>query len=73
MSDESRPGGFPIYASGQTGASRAVIVIQEAFGVTDHIRSVADRFAAEGYLAVAPHLFHRDGSPEVAYDDIPRR
>lgn len=72
MSDAARAGGFPIYASGQTGASRAVIVIQEAFGVTDHIRSVADRFADEGFLAVAPHLFHRDGSPEIAYDDIPQ-
>ncbi len=70
MSDESRPGGFPIYASGQTGANRALIVIQEAFGVNDHIRSVADRFADEGFLSVAPHLFHRDGSPEVPYDDF---
>jgi carboxymethylenebutenolidase len=47
-----------------------VIVLQEAFGVNDHIRGVADRFADEGYLAVAPQLFHRDGSPEVPYDDF---
>jgi carboxymethylenebutenolidase len=67
---ESAPAGFPVYASGKTDATRAVIVIQEAFGVNDHIRSVADRFADEGYLAVAPHLFHRDGSPEIPYDDF---
>jgi len=70
MSDEPRPGGFPIYASGQTASKRAVIVVQEAFGVNDHIRSVADRLSDEGYLAVAPQLFHRDGSPEVPYDDF---
>jgi carboxymethylenebutenolidase len=70
MTTEPLAGGFPIYASGKTDAPRAVIVIQEAFGVNDHIRDVADRFADEGYLAVAPQLFHRDGSPEVAYDDF---
>ena len=70
MSDEPRPGGFPIYASGQTDSKRAVIVVQEAFGVNDHIRSVADRLSDEGFLAVAPQLFHRDGSPEVPYDDF---
>ena len=36
-----------------------VVVIQEIFGVNDHIRSVADRFAAAGYVAVAPALFDR--------------
>jgi carboxymethylenebutenolidase len=69
MSDAA-PVGFPIYASGKTDSSRAVIVIQEAFGVNHHIRDVADRYADEGYLAVAPQLFHRDGSPEIAYDDF---
>lgn len=67
---ETPPAGFPLYASGKTDSSRAVIVIQEAFGVNAHIRSVADRFAGEGYLAVAPQLFHRDGSPEIPYDDF---
>ncbi len=47
-----------------------VVVIQEAFGVNHHIQSVADRLAAEGYLALAPHLFHRTGDPLVAYGDI---
>ena len=48
----------------------AVVVIQEAFGVNDHIEDVTRRFAAEGYRAVAPHLFHRSGDPKLGYDDI---
>lgn len=35
------------------------MVLQEIFGVNHHIRAVADRFAARGYLAVAPSTFHR--------------
>jgi carboxymethylenebutenolidase len=70
MSDSTAPAGFPLYASGNTDAARAVIVLQEAFGVNAHIRGVADLLADEGYLAVAPQLFHRDGSPEIAYDDF---
>ena len=37
----------------------AIVVVQEIFGVNKHIRSVCDRFAAEGYAAVAPALFDR--------------
>lgn len=48
-------------------ASGAVIVIQEAFGVNDHIEDVTRRFAAAGYRAVAPHLFHRTGDPGLEY------
>jgi len=47
-----------------------VVVVQEAFGVNDHIEDVARRFAAEGWLTVAPHLFHRTGDPKLGYDDI---
>jgi carboxymethylenebutenolidase len=35
------------------------VVLQEIFGVNSHIRSVADGYAKEGYLAVAPSTFHR--------------
>lgn len=45
-------------------------MIQEAFGVNDHIDDVTRRFAAEGWLAVAPHLFHRTGDPKLGYDDL---
>lgn len=36
-----------------------VVVIQEIFGVNSHIRSVADFYASQGYLAVAPAIFQR--------------
>ncbi len=47
-----------------------VVVVQEAFGVNDHIVDVAGRFAAAGYLAVVPHVFHRSGDPVLPYDDL---
>lgn len=45
------------------GPHPGLIVFQEAFGVTAHIRDVADRFAREGYVAIAPELFHRTAPP----------
>ena len=51
-------------------ARGAVIVIQEAFGVNDYIEQVARNLAAEGYHAVAPHLFHRAGGGTVPYGDF---
>jgi len=48
----------------------AVIVIQEAFGVNDHIEDVCRRFADEGWFAVAPHLFWRTGDPKLGYTDM---
>ena len=51
-------------------ADAAVVVIQEAFGVNDHIRDVTRRFAAVGYRAVAPALFHRAGGGTAPYDDF---
>jgi carboxymethylenebutenolidase len=46
----SKPAGTP---------KGAIVVLQEIFGVNSHIRDVTDRFAAEGYLAIAPALFDR--------------
>jgi carboxymethylenebutenolidase len=51
-------------------ARGAVVVVQEAFGVNDHIRDIADRFADAGYVAIAPRLFHRSGDPELGYEDM---
>lgn len=48
-------------------ATAAIIVIQEIFGVNPGIRQKCDKFAAQGYLAVAPDLFWRL-SPEVTLD-----
>ncbi|REM69084.1 dienelactone hydrolase family protein, partial [Mycobacterium tuberculosis] len=51
---------FPAYVAEPAGKPRgAVVVVQEIFGVNSHIRSVADGYAAEGYLAVAPSTFQR--------------
>jgi len=51
---------FPVYQATPTGPTRgAVVVLQEIFGVNGHIRAVADGFAAQGYLALAPSTFHR--------------
>lgn len=50
-----------------------VVIVQEIFGINAHIRSVADDYAAEGYLAVAPALFDRiEPKIELGYeaDDI---
>jgi carboxymethylenebutenolidase len=46
-----------------------VVVIQEIFGVNAHIREVTDRFASEGYLAIAPAVFdHVEKGLDVGYD-----
>lgn len=48
----------------------AVVVVQEIFGVNAHIRSVADRFANHGYVAVAPALFDIvHPGVELGYDE----
>lgn len=56
---------IPAYEARPSGKPRgAMVVLQEIFGVNAHIREVADGYAAEGYLAVAPATFHRV-KPEV--------
>jgi carboxymethylenebutenolidase len=47
---------------------RGVVVIQEWWGLVDHIKEVTDRFAAEGFLALAPDLYHGEAarSPDEA-------
>ena len=57
-----------IYEAAPEGTARGgVIVIQEAFGVNEHIEDVTDRFAAAGYHAVSPALYHRQGDPTFEY------
>ena len=55
-----------------TGPVPGIILLQEAFGVNEHIRSVADRLAAAGYAVIAPELFHRTAAPglEIPYSDF---
>ena len=56
----ARPAGQPI---------AGLVVIQEIFGVNRHIRSIADSYARDGFLAVAPALFDRvERNVELSYD-----
>ena len=65
---------FPLWVARPNRAGRhpAVIVVMEAFGWNDHIKDVAGLFAREGYVAVAPDLYYRQGEGHIAaYTDIP--
>lgn len=54
--DERRPG---------------LVILQEIFGVNDHIKDVAERYAREGYVTFAPDLFHRQSPDHIgSYADI---
>lgn len=50
---------FEAFAAGDKNASRGLVVLQEIFGVNEHIRAVAERFAGYGYRVLAPALFDR--------------
>jgi carboxymethylenebutenolidase len=72
VSDGTSMRGYVARPVGASGASAGLLVFQEAFGVNGHIRDVTERFAREGYLAIAPELFHRTGAGfEGRYDDFP--
>jgi carboxymethylenebutenolidase len=48
-----------------------LLILQEAYGVNPHIRDVTERFAREGYVSIAPELYHRTAPGfEGKYDDI---
>jgi carboxymethylenebutenolidase len=53
-------------------SKRGILVFPEVFGVNVHIRDVTDRFAALGFNAISPELFHRTAPPkwECAYTDF---
>jgi len=48
-----------VAAPAESPKAPGLMVFQEIFGVNAHIRDVAERFASEGYVAIAPELFHR--------------
>jgi carboxymethylenebutenolidase len=56
---EEEIGGF-LARPARAGPWPAVVVVHEVFGLTDHIRDMARRFAAEGFVALAPDLWCRD-------------
>jgi carboxymethylenebutenolidase len=54
----------------EEGKFPGILVFQEAFGVNAHIRDITERIAREGYIAIAPELFHRTGPGfEGSYTD----
>jgi len=63
-------GEIPAYRAmpAKDGRFPVVLVVQEIFGVHEHIRDVCRRFAKEGYLAVAPELYARQGDPSKYTD-----
>jgi carboxymethylenebutenolidase len=52
-------------AEPETAVRGGIVVLHEARGVTDSVRDLVSGLAAEGWLVVAPHLYHRDGADEV--------
>jgi carboxymethylenebutenolidase len=48
-----------------------LVVVMEAFGLNGNIRSLADRFAAEGFAVISPNLYFREPNNVVGYDDLP--
>lgn len=62
---------FAVYRAEPSGnPAGAVVIAPEIFGVNPHIRSVADRFAADGFLVLAPALFDRaQRDYEAGYDE----
>jgi carboxymethylenebutenolidase len=62
---------LPLYFAKPAGKTKlpTVLVIQEIFGVHEHIADVCRRFAKQGYLAIAPELYFRQGDPK-GYTEI---
>ena len=50
-------------------ARGGIVVLHEARGMTDAVRDMVTGLAAEGWLTVAPHLYHRDDADEIGEDD----
>lgn len=52
------------------GARPGIIVLMEAFGLNSHIKDVTERVAREGYVAIAPDLYHRESERLVPYKEL---
>ncbi len=69
---ESNTGLMDVYVASpvESGKHPIVIVLQEAFGVNNHIKDICHRLAEEGFVAAAPELYHREGRHIVVnYED----
>jgi carboxymethylenebutenolidase len=72
ISDGSKIASYIALPAQQDNKLPAIILLQEAFGVNHHMRNVADHFAADGYVVIAPELFHRTAPKgwEGPYNDF---
>lgn len=52
------------------GPHPGIVVLMEAFGLNGHIKEITERVAQEGYVAVAPDLYHREAERIVPYKDL---
>jgi carboxymethylenebutenolidase len=70
VSIPTKTGAIPAYMAKPAGKKglATVVVMHEIFGVHEHIKDVCRRFAKQGYLAVAPEFFHRQGDPSKLTD-----
>ena len=70
VSIPTKTGPIPAYMAKPVGKKglATVVVMHEIFGVHEHIKDVCRRFAKQGYLAIAPEFFHRQGDPSKLTD-----
>lgn len=71
---DGAPSQIPVYIARPDGPQErrpGLLLIQEIFGVNEHIQDVANRLAAAGYVVVAPDIFHRSGHWQMyGYDQF---
>jgi carboxymethylenebutenolidase len=72
IADGTTMAAYVAYPEKGTINTPGLLLFQEAFGVNHHIRKTADKFAAEGFLVIAPELFHRTAPAgwEGSYSDF---
>ena len=72
ISDGTTMAAYVAYPAKGVGNFPGLLLFQEAFGVNHHIRNMADRFAKEGFVVIAPELFHRTAPKgfEGSYTDF---
>lgn len=72
IADGSTMAAYVAYPAKGSNNFPGLLLFQEAYGVNHHIRNVADQFANEGYIVIAPELFHRTAPKgfEASYTDF---
>ncbi|MGH3798863.1 MAG: dienelactone hydrolase family protein, partial [Pseudonocardiaceae bacterium] len=60
-------------AAPESTARGGIVVVPEGYGVTDAVWQLAEGLAGEGWLAVIPHLYHRDDVDELSRDSDPEQ